>query len=129
MIFQEKKTETGYNYKVEDVFGTVVIDSEAKMTGELLDDVVLLLLKQNIRAETIDGEVKHEDGIIKYNFTKAPMWSEDDEEDICKTKDTYTSTKKQESVYVRILKPMTQTLDWLRRFVVAFQEAYKKTKQ
>jgi len=80
MIFQERKQPNdAYSYDVEDVFGTVHIESSVKLTGDILDGIVMVLLKQNISAEEIRGEVKHNKGVVQYVFKKRPMWEDEDE--------------------------------------------------
>lgn len=126
MIFQERKIETGYSYDVEDVFGTVHLESDVKLDGEKLDGVVVLLLRQNIRAEEIRGEVKFESGKIIYIFKRAPTWTDDDEDDICENTPTSTSEQVKGSTWTA--NPAIRTLSLLQRFVEAFREAWKKTK-
>lgn len=140
MIFQEKKTDTGYTYKVEDVFGEIEIVSstrlvkkikdketgEEKDDGSLLDDMVLLLLRKNLNAEIVTGEVIHDEGKVQYTFKRTPQWSEDDEEESCE--DTHTSTKKPEKEYTPTNHLIKRTWNWFKKFVVAFQEAWKKAK-
>lgn len=125
MIFRERKTENGYSYEIDDVFGSVCINSPAKLTCELLDDMVLLLLKQNIAAEEIRGEVKHKDGLVTYTFKKAKMWDEDDEE-IKPCENTPTETKRPASAFIAILKLPTRITNWCKKFAGAFREAWKK---
>ena len=122
MIFKEIKTEQGYTYDTEDIFGTVHIESVEKLNGELLDDMVLLLLKQNISAETVTGEVKYEKGIVKYTFKKTPTWSEDEE-----CEDIPTSTKKQAEGFTQILYCPIKIYSWLKKFVEVFREVWRKT--
>lgn len=128
MLFQERKTNTGYEYKVEDVFGSITIESEQKMSGDLLDEIVVILLRKNISAQTVTGEFKLTRGKVNYTFVKAPMWEEDEE---VKTpcEDTPTSTKETVSLFTRMSRSLTLTLAWCRQFVVAFQEAWKKAKE
>ncbi len=126
MVFQEKKIQSGYSYFIEDVFGEVLIKSPEKLTGELLDSIISLLLKQNSTAQKISGEVKLDNGLVSYEFNKAPMWKlgDDEDEDICK--DTLTSTKKPENVFIQTKNSLIKTLFWPKRFAVAFLEAYRK---
>jgi hypothetical protein len=142
MIFLEKKTKKGYTYKVEDVFGEIEIVSttrlvkkikdedtgEEKEDGSLLDDMVLLLLRENLSAEIVTGEVVHDEGKVSYTFKRAPLWSEDDEEDeLCE--DTPTSTKKPAKEFILISQLIKRVLNWPKRFVEAFREAWKKAKK
>jgi hypothetical protein len=126
MVFQEIKKEIGYLYKVEDVFGTIEIESDLKLDGSTLDDIVVLLIGKNLKAQVITGEVKHSAGVVKYKFEKAPVWSDDDEKKETCT-NILTSTKKQESVYIPIRSYLSAVLSWLQRFMGAFREAWKKS--
>lgn len=123
MKFLERKKEKGFTYDVEDVFGTVHIESTEKLNGDTLDNIVMALMRQNIRAETVTGEVENGDAIIKYTFKKASIWSDDDEEEICK--DTHTSTQEPEREYIPMFSFVKRISNWLRRFVAAFREAYR----
>jgi hypothetical protein len=124
MIFQEKKTTEGYVYNVEDIFGTVSIDSDVKLDGDTLDGIVMVLLRQNISAEEILGEVKHNGGVVRYRFKKRPLW---EDEKICKN--TPTSTSKQESVPIHTHRSILgRIIRLVQRFAEAFREAWKKTK-
>lgn len=122
MLFIEKKNESGFTYDVEDIFGTINIESEDKLTPELLDDMVVLLLRQNSNAGEIKGEVKTETGIVKYLFKKRPLW--DDKEETCEN--TPTSTPKPESASTRTRLLRFPILSWCARFAEAFREAWKK---
>lgn len=127
MIFQERKKDNGFIYTVEDIFGTITIDSETKLEPGILDDLVMVLLRQNITAGEINGEVKTKSGVVNYSFVKRPMW-ENDEEDETQCTDIPTSTNEPASLFIQIRQLMIRTLAWCRQFVVAFQEAYRKTK-
>lgn len=127
MIFAERKVERGYTYDVEDVFGTIHIESPDKLEPDLLDDMVVLLLKQNLSAEVVEGEVQHKGGTVRYRFQKAKQWDEDDDDDDIPCADTPTSTKKQESASTPTSPSRTGALSWPRRFAGAFREAWKKT--
>lgn len=122
MIFQERKTETGYHYRCEDIFGEVDIETEAKLEAGLLDDVVSFLLKQNLSAREVKGEATTEAGLIKYRFVKADQWSDDDE-DACD--DTPTSKSEQESGSLLTWLSSMPIIGWCRKFVVAFREAWR----
>ena len=124
MIFQERKQPNDeYTYNVEDVFGTAHIESSVKLTGDILDGIVMVLLKQNIAAEEIRGEVKHDKGVVQYVFKKRPQW-EDDEPEPCN--DTHTSTNEPASASIRTRLLRIPALSWCKRFVVAFREAWRK---
>ncbi len=125
MIFQEKKIENGYIYEVEDVFGNISIESDTKIKGDILDDMVVLLLKKNLSAEIINGEIKHKDGVVKYTFKRAPIWSEDEEEKN-QCENSPTSIKKQEKEFIQTIKSKILIWSWFKKFAVAFREAWKK---
>jgi len=124
MIFQEKKTEKGYNYICQDVFGEVEIDSPEKLDGDTLDGMIRVLLKNKATSKTITGEVKTEKGIVEYKFVKTDIWSDDDEKDICEN--TPTLIKKQEKESTQTSRLLIRIWNWLPRFVGAFREAWKK---
>ncbi len=129
MVFQEQKTEAGWAYKVEDVFGVIEIDSSEQLGGDLLDDMVVLLLGQNQSAETVEGSVKHQNGTVTYKFVKAPQWSEDTEPlpELCI--DTPTSIKKRVSGFIAKLLSKIPGFNWCKRFVAAFLEAWRSIKK
>lgn len=126
MIFIERKKEEGYTYDLEDVFGTLHIESAQKLDAEILDGMVVLLLKQALTARIVEGEVKHEKGTVKYTFVKRPHWEHDDEEEQCE--DTPTSTNEPESASTATPSSPTPTSNWLRQFVEAFREAWRSTR-
>lgn len=133
MQFTEQKIEHGqdgggvhteYEYKTVDIFGEVIITSSTKLGPEMLDDIVHLLLTQNVNAETIKGEVKHKDGVVRYTFKRAPQWSDDNEdEEICS--DTPTSTQRPDIGFTPIGRFADRAISWCARFVAAFREAWK----
>jgi hypothetical protein len=123
MIFQEKKVTTGYTYDVQDVFGTIHIESGVQLEPDILDGMVVLLLKQNITAQTINGTVKHAQGVVSYTFTRAPLWEDDKEP--CES--TPTSTDTPESASTRTPRSPATIWYWCKRFVGAFREAWRKT--
>ncbi len=126
MIFQERKIETGFHYTVEDIFGVIDIESSTKLEPDILDEMVVVLLRQNLNAREISGEVKHGDGIVKYVFKPRPIWEDDDEKNKCK--DTLTSIKKQENASTQTRLSRIPLLNWFRRFAGAFREAWKKAR-
>lgn len=121
MIFLEKKTDQGFNYEVQDVFGKMSIDSTIKLAGDLLDDLVVLIMKQGPGAETVNGEVKHDKGVVSYTFKRAPKWEDDDEP----CENSPTSTKEPANVFTAIVRWMRNVWSWYKRFVVAFREAWR----
>ena len=128
MVFQEQKTETGWHYKVEDVFGTIDIDSSAQLDGDTLDAMVVLLLGQSISAETVEGTVKHATGTVTYKFVKAPQWTEDTEPlpELCKNTPTLKKLPAKESIVMYLLN--VTGYNWCKRFVAVFRETWDKNK-
>lgn len=127
MIFQEKKIENGYHYKVEDIFGVVEMTANTKLDKELLDDMVVHLLAQNIQAETVTGKVSAGDTTVEYVFKKAPIWSEIDEEIPCEN--TPISTKRTVSESIVIALCRVTGWNWSRKFVAAFREAWRNARK
>ena len=123
MIFQETKTEKGFHYRCEDIFGEVELNTESKLEAGLLDDVVSFLLRQNLSAKEVTGEVETEAGKVAYRFVKADLWSEDDEKEPCD--DTPTSKSAQENGSLVTFLFSIPILRWCRKFVVAFREAWR----
>jgi hypothetical protein len=74
MIFLEKKTQDGYEYKVEDLFGIIDLYSEVQLPANTLDACVLSLLNHS----GTEGEIKAKEGMVKFKFTRNNEWSEDD---------------------------------------------------
>lgn len=127
MIFAERKTDTGYNYVVDEVFGTISIDSTVKLDGDKLDALTMLLLHQGGSAKEITGTVEHDTGTVSYTFTKRSQWSEgDDMIELCNT-DIPTKTEKQAKPSTAIPHCVTLIYSWCRRFVGAFLEAWRKS--
>lgn len=79
MVYQEKKKKQGHfnwEYKCEDLFGWATIRSEKKLTGEILDQLVIdiIMAKQLKKGHT-------EDHKIEFDAKFKKQW-EDVEEDI-----------------------------------------------
>lgn len=84
MTFLEKKREGGFVYEVEDVFGKITIDSPIKLAkveikdgvervnGDILDGLVLHILKEN----KVEGLINK---VIKYIYEPAKPWDKDSE--------------------------------------------------
>ena len=123
MIFQERKTKEAFTYDLEDVFGTLHIESSVKLDAGILDDMVVLMLRQNIKAETINGEIEHEGKKIRYTFKRASKW-EDDEKEPCESTPTSTQKPASASTVTRLLR--IPILSWCKRFAEAFREAWKR---
>lgn len=139
MIFQEKKTEKGFSYYTEDVFGKLYIQATIQIKPELLDDLVVFMLKRmkhNMAAKEITGKVelptKAKD-VIEYKFEPAELWSEDDDDEelneqtLCES--IRTSIKKPADVFIVTGRLMMKTLNWCRKFAAAFRVAWKKANQ
>lgn len=124
MIFAERKTEAGYNYVVDDAFGTISIDSTTKLDGDTLDSMVMLLMHQG-GGKVLTGTVRHDDGVVAYTYTKRDQWADDDMMELCK--DTPTKTKKQARPSTVIDRYVTPIYSWCNRFVAAFREAWRRS--
>lgn len=129
MIFKEIKKEKGYTYELEEVFGSINIDTPEKLNADLLDDLVMLLLKQNLNAKEVSGTVETEKGEVSYKFIKAQQWGQTN-----KCENTHTKIKRPESTYTQTcLSTLRQKLrnatNWLRRFAGVFREAWKKANE
>ena len=134
MIFQEKKVEEGWEYKIQDVFGVMEFYSDEKIPVDVLDDMVLLLLRQNLSALVVKGEVKTEQGIVRYTFTKEPQWGEvspeeeaewDDPEDRDICENTPTSTDEPESEFTRISLYVRRIFKKLRKSVAVLRDIWR----
>jgi len=134
MIFQEKKVEEGWEYKINDVFGVMEFYSDEKIIVDVLDDMVLLLLRQNLSALVVKGEVKTEQGIVRYTFTKEPQWGEvspeeeaewDDPEDRDICENTPTSTDEPESEFTRISLYVRRIFKKLRKSVAVLRDIWR----
>jgi hypothetical protein len=128
MLFAEKKITDGFNYWTEDVFGEVTIDSNLKLDAKMLDRITLLILKQEPGAETVNGEVRHDKGVVSYTLKRAPQWADlDDEElgeEICKNTPT-SILERAKGIIVNALL-MIPGFSWCKRFVEAFLEAWRR---
>ena len=126
MIYQERKKETGYEYKTESFFGSLVVLSPEKLNGEILDGMVSLLSRGNAGAGKISGTIKHKEGIVSYVLTRTAQWEECKDYDTDESwNDIPTSTKKQAKGSTRRSRLKIPILNWLLKFVVAFRVALK----
>ena len=134
MIFQEKKVDQGWEYKIEDVFGVMDFYCDEKIPVDVLDDMVLLLLRQNLSAHVVKGEVKTDQGIVRYNFTKEPQWGEvspeeeaewDDPEDRDICENTPTSIPEQESEFTPIYLYVARIFKKLRKSVAVLRDIWR----
>ena len=135
MIFQEKKVEDGYEYKIDDVFGTIEMWSSIKLDADILDDVVLLLLRQSTNAAIVNGTVKHDRGTVRYTFTKEPQWSKvtpeeesewEDKDDYPLCENTPISIKETEKGFTLIIRYVDRIFKKLRRSAVVLRDVWKK---
>jgi len=134
MIFQEKAVDQGWEYKIQDVFGVMEFYCDEKIPVDVLDDMVLLLLRQNLSALVVKGEVKTEQGIVRYNFTKEPQWGDvspeeeaewDDPEDRDICENTPTSTNEPESEFTRISLYVRRIFKKLRKSVAVLRDIWR----
>jgi len=134
MIFQEKAVDQGWEYKIQDVFGVMEFYCDEKIPVDVLDDMVLLLLRQNLSALVVKGEVKTEQGIVRYNFTKEPQWGDvspeeeaewDDPEDKDICENTPTSTNEPESEFTRISLYVRRIFKKLRKSVAVLRDIWR----
>lgn len=123
MIYREQKIKDGYQYNIDDVFGSVEMQSTVQLDGEQLDNITMTLLKQNIKAETVTGEIVHDQGKLKYTYKKVQQWGEG--EIIKKCENTHTEINIAEKLYTAILNVPKNISNWCKRFAVAFREAGK----
>lgn len=77
MLYIERKTESGYSYELQEVFGTIKIESPTALSDpetkhEKLDAVTLAIIRSNLA----QGEFP---GGITFTFDKSPKWEEDEE--------------------------------------------------
>ena len=134
MLFTEKRAKENWEYWTEDVFGTVTINSTTKLDAKMLDRITLLILKQEPGAETVNGEVRHDTGVVSYTLKRRPRWEdlEDEElsEEICKNTPTSTSETEEEYTARKGLPTWIYVpdhiLSWCKRFVGAFLEAWRR---
>jgi len=138
MIFQERQVEAGWEYKINDVFGVIDFSSDTQIPVDVLDDMVLLLLRQNLSALTVKGEVKHDQGIVRYTFTKEPQWGDvspeeeiewNDPEDADICENTTTSTKETESEFTPISRYVRRIFKKLRRSAEVLRSIWKNPQE
>lgn len=73
MNFYEKPTEEGYTYTVDDVFGTIEIQTPDKLYPDKLDDVFMAIFETHKHDRgTVESSVK--DTNIIYTFKKKNPW-------------------------------------------------------
>jgi hypothetical protein len=125
MIFKEQKIKNGYKYELNEIFGDLTLESSIQLQAEVLDELVVLLLKQKTKSQEIVGEVKNEDGEIKYKFVKRSLW-EDDKNETCKN--TPTSIQKTAKEYIVMFLLKIRIINYLQRFVRVFLIALRNSK-
>lgn len=129
MTYQEKKTDTGWEYKCIDIFGTVDIKSPEQLSVSLLDDLVLLLLRQDTTAQVVTGSVDYKSGKVEYTFTKESQWTdlEDDEEkDWDDTPIEIDDTEPEKISILTVIKTKLQNI-WskIKRSITALRRIWK----
>lgn len=89
MLFTEQKTLGGYEYRCEDIFGVVHIDSPDRLGREALDLCVMAVLGGRARRGTIGGlaaqsaraagksTLRSLDS-VSYRYDPAPLWEDDE---------------------------------------------------
>lgn len=124
MIYVERKTKEGYIYTAENVVGKLEVQSTKKLSGETLDDVLLLLLRNNLTAKTVKGEVTQDGDVISYTLERASQWEESSGNE--QWNDTPISTK--EPVSESTVKPglKIQILRLLQKSVVVLRALFRK---
>jgi len=127
MVFAEKKTNEGFHYFTEDVFGKLDIYTDQKVDGDLLDQIVGLALDSGGSAKRSEVQVEHPDIKINYVLERSSQWQENGKHDTDEAwSDTPIKTKRLERLYALVPNWMIQTLNWCKRFVAAFKEALRK---
>lgn len=133
MLFTEKKVTIEnieyWEYSTTDVFGTITFQYVEKVEPSLCDDVVVALLKLPHTAETIEGTIDLPKGDLHYEFKRRPQWEKINDQD-----DTPTETRKRGSsllanILWTLVRPITGTYSWCKKFVAAFKEAVQKANQ
>lgn len=125
MLFREQKNGPGWQYDIDDLFGSASIHSDLQLDADKLDALIMVIMKHEPGAAEVNGSVKvTEDHTITYQLKRTPMWS-DDEPKPCES--TPTLTQKQASEPTPTRHYLTRLLNWSRRFVVAFREAWRKS--
>lgn len=72
MVFAEKKVGDSYAYEVEDLFGKIEFTAPIQLSKEILDAVVLLVL----RNKAAEGNIEK---VGPYKFKPAANWLPDEE--------------------------------------------------
>ena len=72
MLFKERATSPGFAYTVEDLFGTITIQSAKKLDGPTLDRIVMAVLKTGATEGTVTDD-------ITFTFAINNTWQEDEE--------------------------------------------------
>ena len=125
MLFREQKNGEGWRYDIDDIFGSATIESQLQLDAEKLDAIIMVIMKHEPGAGEVNGTVQITDEhSISYQLTRTPMWSEDEPEPCVNTP---TSTPKQAKEPTPTLPLLTPLLNWSRRFVAAFREAWYKS--
>jgi hypothetical protein len=79
MTFEETIGVDGFNYRVQDVFGEMKLESVEKLDGDKLDDIFMAIMTASNgagSAETIKGSI--ESIGLNYTFKKANLWLDEE---------------------------------------------------
>lgn len=129
MQYQELKKEDSWQYYGAGVFGELEVDSSKQLDGDKLDGILNLLVTDKGTEQERTGTIKVSEGhIISYRFKKTLPWGDEavQPENTCNT-NTPTSTKQADNESTVTLPGITRLMNWLRRFVEAFREAWRKS--
>lgn len=120
----------GFEYYGAGVFGDMTVHSNKPLDGDKLDGIMGLLLKDGSKAQHVNGTIKvAEDHVVSYKFTKNLQWGEETVNVPKPCENTSTSTKEQKSESTQTKSSTAKSSNWFKRFVVAFREAWKSTKE
>lgn len=131
MQYQELKKEDSWQYYGAGVFGELEVDSTQQLDGDKLDGILNLLVTDKGTEQERNGTIKiSDDHIISYRFKKTLPWGDEAVQpiDTCNT-NTPTSTKQADSESTGTPRGITRLINWLRRFVGAFLEAWRSTRE
>lgn len=72
MVFVERKTEKGFAYSVEDLFGKIEIKSFGKLDAKVLDELTMQIISRNLRTGGVEDK-------ISFEYFPNDNWSEDED--------------------------------------------------
>lgn len=111
MVFTEQKTDKGFIYKVEDVFGEMEFESPEKVEPVFLDQIFLAIFNIKSNTEIIEGDIKGTG--IRYKFKKAKQWDKLDEE-----KEHPEPIKVKTNLFNNIKQWLSKLKKLLKKFIV-----------